>query len=74
MIQTGRRVIQIVLAILALGVLVFVGFGVPLNIALHVCGPQAMGRIENPDLNDYGASLGWHGTFSTIPRANVGMV
>jgi hypothetical protein len=23
-----------------------------------------MGRIENPDLNDYGASLGWHGTSS----------
>jgi hypothetical protein len=24
-----------------------------------------MGRIENPDLNDYGASLGWHSTSST---------
>jgi hypothetical protein len=23
-----------------------------------------MGRIENPDLKDYGASLGWHGTSS----------
>jgi hypothetical protein len=23
-----------------------------------------MGRIENPDLNDYGASLGWHSTSS----------
>jgi len=24
-----------------------------------------MGRIENPDLNDYGAGLGGHGTCST---------
>jgi len=25
---------------------------------------EAQVRIENPDRNDYGASLGWHGFFN----------